>query len=817
MGYSRTGLMILVLFLGSFRIAAAKPGNISGKVKDTNGKTLGTANVVLLHAETNKMVQAGLTDENGNFVLEAVPDGQYLLKVTQMGYENYSSEKLNVTNEDMSLPEITMKAKPNALKEVAVRSQKPFIEVQPDKLVVNVENSIVNAGSSALEILSRSPGVRVDQNDNITLKGRQGVNVMIDGKITPMSGTDLANMLKSMPASSIDRIEIISNPGARYDAAGTAGIINIRMKKDQRLGLNGSVNASYAQGVYPKASAGFNLNYRNKKINVYGSYNFAYRYWFNHLMLDRRFYHPATDVLLSSYVQDNFSLFDFKNNIASGGLDYTLSKKTTVGFSGNVSTNRFNPRADNRSRALDGDGSLIYYFNTTGRHKNNYYNYSLNGNMRHRFDSIGKELNVDVDYAAYRTQSNQNFITTYTTEAGAEYQAPYYMNSDLSGYTQIRSAKADYSNPLAGNAKLDIGFKVSYVTADNDPLFYELINGVNTLDITRSNHFIYKENINAGYINLNKNWEKWGTQLGLRTENTNVKGEQLTLKTSFDRNYTQVFPSMAVQRHLNAKNDLGLTLSRRIERPNYQQLNPFKFFIDKTTYREGYPYLMPSTAYSAEVAHTFKQRFITTFTYSITDNPITEVIQPSDNDTGNVTVQTNKNLARMLYYSVSGSYNFQIARWWTNTTNFNAYYARYEGFVANTRLDRGAPTFDININNSFILPKDFSAEIGGFYQARQVYGFMEVNPVWMLNAGIQKNFWDKKATVRLNAQDIFWKGFPSATSTYSGYREDFIAERETRQVTLAFTYRFGKRTVAPAKRRNGGAEDEKRRAGSGNA
>jgi hypothetical protein len=171
----------------------------------------------------------------------------------------------------------------------------------------------------------------------------------------------------------------------------------------------------------------------------------------------------------------------------------------------------------------------------------------------------------------------------------------------------------------------------------------------------------------------------------------------------------------------------------------------------------------------------------------------------------------------MLYYSVSGSYNFQVAKWWTNTTNFNAYYARYEGFVANTRLDRGAPTFDININNSFILPKDFSAEIGGFYQARQVYGFMEVNPVWMLNAGIQKNFWDKKATLRLNAQDIFWKGYPSATSTYSGYQEDFIAERETRQVTLAFTYRFGKRTVAPARRRSGGAEDEKRRAGSGNA
>ncbi|RYD58373.1 MAG: TonB-dependent receptor [Sphingobacteriales bacterium] len=813
MGYRIISLLLVFISI-SINTAFAGQANITGRVKDEGGKALETANIVLLQAGTNKLVQAALTTENGSFVLEGIADGRYLLKATLLAHQDFSSDTLTVQGADITLPDITLKAKGTALKEVAIRAQKPFIEVQPDKLVVNVENSIVSTGLSALEILSRSPGVRVDQNDNILLKGRQGVRVMIDGKLTPMAGTDLANVLKSMPSNSIDRIEIISNPGARYDAAGTGGIINIRMKKDQRLGMNGSVNASYAQGVYPKANAGINLNYRNKKLNVYGNYNYAHRYWFNHLMLDRRFYTNNNDVLLSSYVQDNFSLFDFNNHIGSGGIDYSLSDKTTVGLSGTVGSNRFNPRADNRSRALDGNNNLIYFFNTTGRHKNRYYNYSLNGNLRHRFDSTGRELSIDLDYAAYGNQSNQNFITTYTAASGAEYQAPYYMNSDLSGYTQIRSAKADYTHPLKGNARLDAGAKLTYVTADNEPLFYELLNGINTLDITRSNHFVYSENVNAAYVNLNKSWDKWGTQLGLRAENTNVKGEQITLNTSFTRDYTQLFPSLAVQRHLDKQNDLGLTLSRRIERPDYQQLNPFKFFIDKTTYREGYPYLLPSTAYSVELAHTFKQRFITTFTYSITNNPIVEVIQPSDNDTGKVTVQTNKNLARMSYYSISGSYNFQVTKWWNNTTNYNAYYARYEGFVANTRLDKGAPTFDININNSFILPKDFSAEIGGFYQARQVYGFMTVNPVWMLNAGLQKNFWDKKATLRLNAQDIFWKGFPSATSTYSGYQEDFIAERETRQVTLAFTYRFGKRTVAPARRRSGGAEDEKRRAGN---
>lgn len=803
--------MAICIWLGCIQIALAKPANISGKVTTTNGKGLESANVVLLSAASNALVQATLTDENGGFTLEAVTDGKYLLKAILIGYNTFSSDTLIASDGNMSLPDIKLTEKANALKEVSVRAQKPLIEVHADKLVVNVENSIVSAGSSAMEILARSPGVRVDQNDNISLKGRQGVNVMIDGKITPMSGADLANVLKSMPSNSIDKIEIISNPGARYDAAGTGGIINIRTKKDQRIGLNGSLNTSYTQGVYPKANIGGSINYRNKKLNVYANYNYSYRYWFNHLFLDRRFY-DKDDRLESSYVQDNFAIYNFKNHMASGGLDYSLSDKTTIGFSGSISTNDFSPRADNRSQALDANRDVVYYFNTIGRHKNHYYNYSANGNLRHRFDSTGKELSIDLDYAIYGNQSDQNFTTNYTAVNGEQYMAPYYMTSDLTGNTQIRSAKADYTHPINATARFEAGAKVSFVKSDNEPLFYEILNGVSTLDITRSNHFIYHENINAAYVNMSKDWSKWSTQIGLRAENTRITAEQLTLNTSFDRNYTQLFPSIAVQRHLNPNNDLGITLSRRIERPNYQQLNPFKFFIDKTTYREGYPYLQPSTSYSAELSHTFKQRFVTTLTYSIATRPITEVIQPSDNDTGKVTVQTNKNLDRMVFFGISGAYNTQITKWWSNNTNFNVYYAKYEGFVANTQLNKGAPTFDINTNNSFILPRDFSAELGMFYQARQTYGFMDMKPFWMLNAGIQKNLFNKTATIRLNVQDIFWKGYPRAISTYTGYREDFVAERDTRQVTLAFTYRFGKRTVAPARRRSGGAEDEKRRA-----
>ncbi|RYZ48481.1 MAG: TonB-dependent receptor, partial [Sphingobacteriales bacterium] len=627
-------------------------------------------------------------------------------------------------------------------------------------------------------------------------------------------------VLRSMPSNSIERIEIISNPGARFDAAGTGGIINIKTKKDKRFGLNGTASVNYGQGRYPKYGAGLSLNYRNKKFNVYANYNYAYRYWFNHLMLNRKFLDTAKASdgrQLFRYDQDNYALFNFRNHIANAGADYSISPATSIGMAVNVTTNNFDPKADNASRALDNNDALLYNFYTTGRHENFYYNYSANVNLRHAFDSSsGRTLSVDADYAAFGNNSRQNFVTTYQSPDGGVFQPDYFLKSNLDGVTTIQSLKADYVQPLSASSRLEAGVKASFAKANNEPLFYEKVNGDYTLDQKRSNHFVYNENINAGYLTYNKDWKQWSTQLGLRVENTNAAWEQKTTGQKYDTSYTQLFPSMAFQYHLSPKQDLGITFSRRIERPNYQQLNPFKYFIDKTTYREGYSYLQPASFYSVELSHTFNQRFVTTFTYGINKGVITEVIQPSETE-DSITVQTNKNLEQMTFLGLSGAYPFQITKWWSNVTNFNIYYALYQGNIANTPLRNGSPTFDLNTNNTFQLPGNFSAELGLFYQARQIYGYMDVQPLWMLNAGIQKNLFNRKATIRLNVQDIFFTGYPRATSNYTGYREDFVAERETRVANISFIYRFGKNTVAPVRKRSGGAEEEKNRAASGNS
>lgn len=287
-----------------------------------------------------------------------------------------------------------------------------------------------------------------------------------------------------------------------------------------------------------------------------------------------------------------------------------------------------------------------------------------------------------------------------------------------------------------------------------------------------------------------------------------VTGEALS------RNYTQLFPSLAVLRHLNPANDLGLTLSRRIDRPAYQQLNPFKFFLDPTNYRTGNPRLLPALTWAAELSHTFRQKFITTLTYSRTTDVITEVLQPDTASGGAISFQMDQNLARQQYLGISISYPFQITKWWSNTTNANCYYNSYYGYLAYTQLDRGSMAGDINMTNIFTLPWGFSAELGGYFEAGQVWGYYTTKPIVMINAGLQKSLWKKAATLKIAATDLTYNGAPRAGIRFRDFNEYFEARRDTRVVTLSFVYRFGSAQNA-ARRLRSGAEAEKRRAGGG--
>ncbi len=783
---------------------------INGVIVNEKGEKTASAEIFLFENPENKLVKTELSNEKGEFIFGSVTKGNYYLKIMVNGELKYTGNSFDVTS-DSTLGTLILEPETKQLEEVVVSKKKPYIERAEGKMILNVESNIGSAGSSAFEVLEKAPGVTVDNNDNISLRGKGNIMIQIDGKLTPMSGTNLGNFLRGIPSNAIDKIEFITNPSSKYDAAGTS-IINIKMKKDKRTGTNGTITTAYGQGKYPKSNSGVSLNHKNKKVNLFGNYNYAYREGFNQLVLDRNFYENGN--FTGAYEQDNYLKMDFRNHIGRVGMDYFANDRNTFGIIVNKVSNRFNPNGENVSVVFDESEAAVSQFRTSNRSQDHWQNHSVNLNHKIVLDTIGSEITTDFDYAGYGNKTQQNFITSYLDLNNNEIQNPYLLYGNIKGGLDIFSLKSDFNTTLKNKLKIESGFKISYVKADNDLAFYDRSNGTNVFDPTKSNHFIYKENINAAYLNATKTFGKWSAQLGLRMENTNITGEQLVDNTSFKNDYTQLFPSVFVSYTLNEKNSLEFNYSRRINRPSYDQLNPFKFFLDPTTYKEGNPYLNPQTTHSLEVTHVFKQKFYTTINFSRTFDNITEVIAPSEADP-QVTIQTNKNLDRFDLCGIFFVVPLEVTKWWNATNSLNVYHGFYSGNVANTTINnQGNFTCNMSSVNNFKITGSFSTELSANYRAREIYAFMDVNPIWHVNLAFQKRF-KNKSVLKLALNDLFYTNRSVATSTFDGYKEGFEVSRDTRVAVLSYTYNFGNNNGLP-KRRSGGAEDLKQRAGSAN-
>lgn len=763
----------------------------------------------------NQLVKTELADEEGNFSFSDLATGNYFIKINRNGAEVYTSETIPLTV-NTTLPLISLNEK--TIEGVTITKTKPYIERQDGKMILNVENSIASTGNSAFEVLEKAPGVKVDNNDNISLRGKGNLLVQIDGKNTPMTGTDLANYLRGIPSASVEKVEFITNPSSKYDAAGTA-IINIRLKKDQRKGTNGSITSSLGTGKYIKNNNSFNINHRNKKVNLFANYSFAYREFFNHLMLDRNFYND-NNVFQKAYVQDNFLKMNFRNHIAKVGMDYYLNDKNIIGFSAGFISNRFDPKSNNETLILDNNFQPSGTSNTESNNRDHWKNVSFNVNHKLTLDSLGSEMVTDLDYINYSNTSLQNFITRSFDVGGNLLPSspinpnPYNLTGDLSGNLNIYSFKSDLTKVFPNNWKLETGIKTSFVKADNDLQFFNASSGIPEPDYSKTNHFIYEENINAVYGNVIKNWDKFKVNFGLRVENTNITGNQITTQQVNKKNYTQLFPSAVFSYDLNHKNTVELNFSRRITRPTYRQLNPFKFYLDLTTYQAGNPDLNPQTTMNYELTYSLKNKYFATLSYSKTKNNITDVLKPTVENGNIVVVQANENLTSASYYGLNVIAPVKVTKWWDMNNNANFYYGSYTGNISGTAIkNQGNFTFDINSINSFKLGNGFSAELTGNYKAKEVYAYMFLKPMWSLNIGAQKKF-KNNSTLKFSFNDIFFTSNPEAENIYANYVENFVVRRDTRVASLSYTYNFGSGKSGQP-RKTGGAEDLKQRVGNG--
>jgi iron complex outermembrane recepter protein len=786
---------------------------ISGRILGSDNKPMEFVTVTLHRAKDSVLVKGAITEQNGSYEFSPVKNGTYFVLAAQVGLKKQNSGPLSILDNSLTVNDLQLIEETKTLGAVTVIAQKPFIEHQIDKTVVNVENSIIAAGSTALEVLEKAPGVIVDNDGKITLRGKDNVRIMVDGKPSQLSQDQLANLLRNTNASLIQKVEIITNPSAKYDASGNAGIINIVMKKNQLFGLNGQASSTYGQGVYYKSFNSINLNYRYAKWNLFGSYNFNNRLNFNDNDVTRLFHTTVNGkkVLTDSFVAKARQFSPFISHSWRAGVDYNVSNKTTIGvlFNGSFggrNANSPNNRAENITKIFAPDGTLRSQATTITLPREHWDEFAGNVNLKHTIDSLGKEITVDADYYAYKNNQDQDL---YISSLG---ETTMRQENLAKGAFDIKSVKFDYTHPLSKTAKMEFGAKSSFVHSKNAIDFYNTINNVRMVDTTITNDFIYDENINAAYGNWSQEL-KGGIsyQVGLRVENTNIKGEQVTTDTSFTRNYTDVFPTAFVMKKWGAKDKhaVRVSYSRRIDRPNYQDLNPFRFFLDKYTFQQGNPNLTPQYSNNFDVNYTFMGAMSLGLNYGVTNDAITFVLR--QDDAKKQTFVTNENLATKTNYGVALNVPIPVTKKWMVSTNINYFVNRYEGKYLGSDLDLSIPVLNVNIQNRITLPKDWSAEVSGFYVSSAVQGVIVGDALWAMNAGISKQLMDKRLSLRLNVQDIFWSQRFSGQLNFQNVDVKVAGLNDSRQVRFTASYRFGNQKVQQARRRSGGADDEKNR------
>ncbi|WP_394767767.1 TonB-dependent receptor domain-containing protein [Ferruginibacter sp.] len=809
-------LLLSVLFtIYSVCNLYAQLSSINGHISNAAGKSPGGTTILLYRFTDSLLIKTAIADDKGDYEINQVSAGKYFIRCSFSGYTKISTSFFSVgENEIVTAPALVLLIENKRLQDVTVTDnyKKNIIEVTAGKTVFNVENSINATGSTAFELLQKSPGVLTDKDDNISLRGKNGVRVYIDGRAVPMDAAELAGYLKSIPSSDIESIEMISNPSAKYDASGNAGIINIKLKKNNTIGFNGSASAGLNVGINPKTNASLGLNYRNSKVNIFGSYN---NNWSNN------------DNTFNLYRLQNDTIYDQKNlqNITGwshnikAGADFFASKKSTLGiiFTGNFSNNTVfsQSRTPSISAKTGITDRILYATNTIPGVTEN-----VNFNVNYRYaDTTGHEINIDVDHGFYNSRKSSYQPNQYYTPVPETllYEKNYRNNTPIN--ITINTQKIDYAMPYK-KGQLSAGVKFSFVKTNNVFNLYNVINNQDYIDLNQSNTFFFNENVLAGYINytipLNK---KLNLSAGVRVENTSSKslliradGMRQTDEQT-NRNYTDLFPSAGLSFIPNEKNSFSFNYSRRIDRPNYNDLNPFESRVDELTSIKGNAFLKPQYSNSFQLTHTYKSRFTTTIGYSQVKDFSTFIIDTTEKTRVFI---TKKNLASQNIASINFSLPFKITKWWDAYTSVDLYNSKYNANFGNAKIvNINVTTFGLYARQTFKMGNGFSGEISGYYTSPSVSaGTFKTRFYFNMDIGIQKKLNHDKASVKFSYTDLFHTLQWNAESNYGGTHILAHSHWESQQFRMNFTYRFGSNKIKEDRGHATGNEDEKKRTSS---
>lgn len=786
---------------------------IKGKVLDSENQPLLTADISMHHQKDSSVFKYGYIQDNGDFSFKEIAPGQYFLMINNTSSKQYlpAFEYDGTTTKDFGT--VVFEGGTDTLEQVIFHYQRPLVELKPDGLVFNIDSTINAVGQNGLDLMRKSPGVVVDKDENITMNGKNGVRVYIDGRLSPLQGTELSEYLKTLQSNSIDAIEIISNPSAKYDAAGNAGVINIKLKKNNMVGTNGSVNLGYAYGKYSKYNGGVNLNHRNGKVNLYGSYNYNQGLRWNDAIFERR----TADTF---YNQTMVSVSDNHAHNYKGGIDYYLNDKNTFGVM--VNGNLRNTENDNKNRTefiYNPTGEMPMYLLSNNIDKSKRSNNNFNANYQFSDKKKGTSLNLDADYGRFDIESDQYQPNLYYNNATNNETGRNVYNLLTNTGIDILALKADYEQPFM-KGKLALGTKLTNTQTDNIFNYFTEQSGTFVEDLDRSNRFDYNENIQAVYAQYSKQNKGWAYQVGLRAENTITTGtsygQRLNGSTyeSYEeenpRNYFNIFPSIGLTYNKNPMNMLNFNYSKRIDRPNYQDLNPFEYKMNDYSYRKGNINLKPQITNAISVTHTYKYMLNTKLEYAHTSDVFAELLDTIDQTK---LFQFKDNLATQDIVSLNVSFPFAYKKF-SSFFNVNTYYSVFKADYGDNRkvnLD----VFACNVYGmlSYKINNWLSAEVSGWYTSPSIWqGTFKSIAMGGIDAGVQARVLKGKGNLKLSVGDIFRSMEWGGSSNFAGLDVNARGHWESQQVRLNFTYNFGNNKIKSRQRSNA-AEDETKRAG----
>lgn len=807
-------IKILVLLTASMMLlvaaSAQTPVNtqIAGTVSDSLGKTpLPNASVVLINKTDTSQVLRTVSDSKGQFSFRSLNAAVYDLKIVHTGYRVFLKQGIRPGGKNEQLA-ILLTPDNKQLQGVTVTAaaQKPLITMSADKMTLNVAQSSVAAGGNAYDVILRAPGV-VDQNGTLSLSGKT-VNVLIDGRPVHLSGEQLKIMLTNMPANGISKVDVISNPSAKYDAQG-ASIINIIMAKNQNYGMNGIFTQGIGTGKYLRANSGLSLNYRNKNINVYGSYDY---------MRNKTYIHTQSTRILDAdahILTDEYELRNKNNHAYKLGFDYDINKKSTVGILVKGFTN-LQDRTVTNTAVVDHlktntDSSSVVHTNGNTR----FFNPSVNIYYKTTFDTAGKkELTLNADYFNYNKQWSDDFITRYYNASGAEYLLPFILMNNSPADNNILSFTADYSHTNRFG-KWEAGIKTAFTKTDNDVLWQQLVNNNWSVDAGKTNHFIYRENINAAYLTLAKTIKKFSLQMGVRLEQTNTEGTSITLNQVNKNNYTNLFPNVSVAYALSAKHQLNISYRKSIQRFGFDYVNPFVIYQNQYAYTQGNPNIQPMTLHSIDLGHSFNYKLFIKLGYTRINNVLGPVYRQDPANNAIISSYGNLSASNIFRATVTSVKSFFKGKWGSINT-VGAFYAKYNTASSGAGQENAKVTAFISSNNTITLPKKIKAEITGFYFSPIAVGVYQQKAIYTVSAGLSRPILDSKGTLALNVSDIFNSQRTKNDVITQGVNMNYNNKPETRFVNMVFTYRFGNNKVKASKVRKTGNEDEKSRVGTTN-